>query len=159
MNEKIQIIEQIAGILKDSKYAVLATDGEGQPHASLIGVTWLKGYRQLIFVTYRGTRKHSNISKNGKVAVLVESGNNSISLFHERSVLTAYGHAEEIGLSENDAIIGEHLERHPDLLFLSQSKDCALMSVKIDSYQVVCGVEDVKWLSVDDLNNQNSSID
>ncbi len=154
MNDKIQIIEQIESILKDSKYAVLATDGEGQPHASLIGVTWLKGYRQLIFVTYRGTRKHSNISKNGKVAVLVESGNNSLSLFHERSVLTAYGHAEEIGISDNDAILRVHLERYPDLFFLSQSKDCALMRIIVDSYQIVHGVEDVKWLSMDDLDIQ-----
>lgn len=154
MNDRIQTIEQISDILKDCKYAVLATDGEGQPHASLIGVTWLNSYHQLIFVTYRGTRKHSNISNNGKVAVLVESGNNSISLFHERSVLTAYGHAEEIGLSDNDAILRAHLERHPDLLFLSQSKDCALMRIIVDSYQIVHGVEDVKWLSMDDLDIQ-----
>lgn len=150
MNDKIQIIEQIESILKDSKYAVLATDGEGQPHASLIGVTWLEGFRQLVFVTYRGTRKHSNISKNGKVAVLVESGNNSISLFQEKSVLTAYGYAEEIALGENDEIFHAHQERHPDLLFLSQSKDCALMRIIVDSYQIVHGVEDVKWLSMDD---------
>lgn len=158
MNDKIQITEQIAGILKDSKYAVLSTVGDGQPHASLIAVTWLEGNRQLIFVTYRGTQKHSNISNNSKVAVLVESLNNNISLFHEKSVLTAYGHAEEIGLSEDDAILRAHLERHPDLLFLSQSKDCALMRVNINSYQIVHGVEDVKWLSVDELDNQTPQL-
>lgn len=154
MNDKIQIIEQISAILKDCKYAVLATDGEGQPHASLIGVTWLQGYRQLIFVTYRGTLKHSNISKNGKVAILVESGSNSISKFQERSVITAYGYAEEIGLDENVEILKQHLDRHPDLLFLSQSQDCALIKVNIKSYQIVHGVEDVKWVSLDDLDNQ-----
>jgi nitroimidazol reductase NimA-like FMN-containing flavoprotein (pyridoxamine 5'-phosphate oxidase superfamily) len=154
MNEKIQIIEQISSILKDNKYAVLSTVGDGQPHASIIAVTWLKGYRQIIFVTYRGTRKHSNISNNCKVAVLVESGNNSSSLFQEKSVLTAFGVAEEIRLNENEVIFREHLERHPDLLFLSQSKDCALMHIIVDTYQVVHGVEDVKWLSVDDMDFQ-----
>jgi len=154
MNDKIQIIEQIEGILKDSKYAVLATEGDGQPHASLIAVTWLKGFRQLMFVTYRGTQKHRNITNNGKVAVFIESGSNNISLFQEKSVLTAYGYAEEIVVGENDAIFHAHLERHPDLLSLSQSKDCALMRIIVDSYQVVRGVEDVKWLSVDDLDIQ-----
>jgi uncharacterized pyridoxamine 5'-phosphate oxidase family protein len=152
MNDKIQIIEHIADILKDSKYAVLATEGDGQPHASLIAVTWLEGFRQLVFVTYRGTQKHRNITKNGKVAVFIESGSNSISLFQEKSVLTAYGHAEEIVLGENDKIFQAHLERNPDLLFLSQSKDCALMRIKVDKYQVVRGIEDVKWLTIADLD-------
>jgi len=152
MNDKIQIIEQIEGILKDSKYAVLATDGEGQPHASLIGVTWLKGFRQLVFVTYRSTQKHRNITNNGKVAVFIESGSNNLSIFQDKSVLTAYGHAEEIVIVENNEIFYEHLERHPDLLFLSRSKDCALISIMIDKYQVVRGIEDVKWLTIADLN-------
>ncbi len=152
MNDKIQIIEHIADILKDNKYAVLATEGDGQPHASLIAVTWLNGFRQLVFVTYRGTRKHFNLTKNGKVAVFVERGSNDISLFQEKSVLTAYGHAEEIVLAENTEIFQAHLERHPDLLFLSQSKDCALMLIKVDKYQVVRGIEDVKWLTIADLD-------
>jgi heme iron utilization protein len=150
--DKNQIIKHIADILKDSKYAVLATEGDGQPHTSLIAVTWLKGFRQLIFVTYRGTQKHLNIANNGKVAVLTESGNNNTSLFQEKSVLTAYGHAEEIVLAENDEIFQAHLERHPELLFLSQSKDCAVMRIKIDKYQVVRGIEDVKWLAISDLD-------
>lgn len=154
MKDKIQIIEQISSILKNSKYAVLATDGDGQPHVSLIGVTWLNGYRQLIFVTYRSTHKHNNMSNNCKVAILVEGGCNNISKFQERSVITAYGHAEEIGLNENVEILKLHLEKHQDLLHLSQSKNCALMRITIDSYQVVRGVEDVKWLSVEDLDNQ-----
>jgi hypothetical protein len=29
MNDKIQVIEKIAGILKDCKFAVLATEGDG----------------------------------------------------------------------------------------------------------------------------------
>jgi len=152
MNDKIQIIEHITDILKDSKYAVLATEGDGQPHACLIAVTWLEGFRQLVFVSYRGTQKHRNITNNSKVAVFIERGSNIISLFQEKSVLTAYGHAKEIVLGENDEIFQAHLERHPDLLFLSQSKDCALMRIKFDKYQVVRGIEDVKWLTIADLD-------
>jgi uncharacterized pyridoxamine 5'-phosphate oxidase family protein len=151
MNDKIHVIEKIAGILKDCKYAVLATEADGQPHASLVAVTWFEGFRQLLFVTYRGTRKHINILKNGNVAVLVESANNSTSLLHERSVLTAIGHAEEIELVENDGIFRAHLERHPDLLFLSQSKDCALIRISVHNYQVVYGIEDVEWCTIHDL--------
>ena len=55
-----------------------------------------------------------------------------------------------VRFKENDAIFQEHLTGHPDLLFLSQSKDCALMTVNIKSYQVVRGVEDVKGLYLDD---------
>jgi uncharacterized pyridoxamine 5'-phosphate oxidase family protein len=153
MNDKKQIIEHITEILKDSKYAVLATEGDGQPHASLVAVTWFESFRQLLFVTYRGTQKHRNIIKNGKVAVLIESANNNTSLINERSVLTAFGHAEEIELVKNEGIFRAHLERHPDLLFLSQSKDCALMRIMVDKYQVVRGIENVEWCTIEEMDS------
>ena len=60
----------IEDIFKNSRFAVLATEAEGQPHASLIAVTPMEGFRKLIFATYRNTRKYNNLVHNSKVALL-----------------------------------------------------------------------------------------
>jgi len=43
----------IEDIFKIRRFAVLETEGNGQPHASLIVVTPMEGFRKLIFATYR----------------------------------------------------------------------------------------------------------
>jgi hypothetical protein len=57
MSKLIAIKTYIEDIFKISRFAVLATEGEGQPHASLIAVTPMENFRKLIFATYRNTRK------------------------------------------------------------------------------------------------------
>lgn len=74
MSNLISIKKYMEDIFKTSRFAVLATEGDGQPHASLIGITPIEGYRKMIFATYRNTRKYTNLNNNNsKLAVLVES--------------------------------------------------------------------------------------
>ena len=141
----------IEDIFKTSRFAVLATEAEGQPHASLIAVTPMEGFRELIFATYRNTRKYNNLVHNGKVALLVESIINKSGL-SKSFVLTAFGHVEEIELPEKNKVFNAHLERHPELLTFLQSEECVLVQIKVDTYQVVRGIDDVEWWTIDDLN-------
>jgi len=55
MSKLAAIKTYIEDIFKISRFAVLATESEGQPHASLIAVTPMEGFRKLIFATYRNT--------------------------------------------------------------------------------------------------------
>jgi len=66
-------------------------------------------------------------------------------------VITAYGVAEEISLAANDTALQIHLQKYPELLSFTSEPDCALILVKVDNYQVVQGIENVVWCSVDDL--------
>jgi len=152
MTSLIVIKTYIEDIFKTSRFAVLATEGEGQPHASLIAVTPMEGFRKLIFATYRNTRKYQNLAHNGKVAVLVESIDIKRSGLQESFVLTAFGHVEEIEAAENKMVFEAHLERHPELLSFMQSEDCSLIRIKVDRYQVVRGIDDVEWWTIDELN-------
>jgi len=156
MNKLIAIKSYIEDIFKISRFAVLATEGNGQPHASLIAVTPVDSYRKLIFATYRNTRKYQNLVQNGKVAILVESIDISRSGLKESFVLTAFGHVEEIESAEKNMVFNAHLERHPGLLSFMQSEDCSLVRIKVNSYQVVRGIDDVEWWSIDDLDTSNS---
>ena len=143
----------IEDIFKTRRFAVLATEGDGQPHASLVAVTPMEGFRKLIFATYRNTRKYSNLVRNGKVAILVERIKINSSGLQECTVLTAFGHVEEIKDGEENIVFGAHLGRHPELAAFMKSEDCSLVRIKVDTYQVVRGIDDVEWWTTDDLGD------
>jgi len=152
MNNIISIKNDISEALQSTNFAVLATECDGQPHASLIAFTPLDGYRQLIFATYRSTRKFQNLAQNSKVAILIEGGDAEISGLQEGFVLTAFGRAEEIRVTENEAALKAHLEKHPDLESFLLTADCALVCVTVAAYQVVRGIDDVRWWTISELN-------
>ncbi|MBK6963234.1 MAG: pyridoxamine 5'-phosphate oxidase family protein [Bacteroidales bacterium] len=155
MSKLIETKAYIEKILKSSRFAVLATEGDGQPHASFIAITPMDNYRALIFATYRNTQKYRNLKRNGKVALLVESGNINIEQ-QDSFVLTAFGHVEEIRTEDLKAVFNTHLEWHPDLLSFMQTEDCSLVMIKVDTYQVVRGIDDVEWWSIRDLDIEKS---
>jgi uncharacterized pyridoxamine 5'-phosphate oxidase family protein len=151
MNKQSTIKEFIHGALYNSKFAVLATDDNGQPHVSLIAITPLENYRQLIFATYRNTNKYRNFSHNSKVAVLIESERINNKALKETVVLTIIGYTEEIHKTKNGAAYNAHLNRHPELEDFLHSSDCALILIIAESYQVVFGIDDIRWIKADDL--------
>jgi len=143
--------EYIEDVLKLNKFAVLATESGGQPHASLIAITPFGDFRKLIFATYRNTRKYRNLSHNSKVAVLIERGDVNMKDLQESIVLTIFGHTEEISIAENEVAYQAHLKRHPEMKSFMLSSDCALILVIAQSYQVVYGIDDIMWITADDL--------
>ena len=153
MSNLAAIKTYIEDIFKITRFAVLATEGNGQPHASLIAVTPMAGYRKLIFATYRNTRKYHNLAHNGRVAVLVESIDINRTGLQESYVLTAFGRVEDIEPAEKLMVFEAHLKRHPELLSFLQAADCALMRIKVETYQVVRGIDDIEWWTIDDLDD------
>lgn len=150
MSTPIPIMEYVGGLLKAFRLAVLATERDGQPHASLIAITPVQGFRQMIFATYRKTRKFENLEHNGRVAVLIQGEDPDSSGQQKIFALTAFGHAQEVGISEQEEAAQAHMERHPELMNFLQTADFALIRIKVDAYQIVRGIDDVTWLNVED---------
>jgi nitroimidazol reductase NimA-like FMN-containing flavoprotein (pyridoxamine 5'-phosphate oxidase superfamily) len=153
MKKQSTIKEYIEGILKTSGFAVLATEGNGQPHASLVAITPLGSCRQLVFATYRNTLKYRNIDNNSKVAVLIESKGLNKKDLGERIVLTIIGYIKEISIAENEAACQAHLKRHPEMESFMLSSDCALIMVIAQSFQIVNGIDDIRWITADELDS------
>jgi uncharacterized pyridoxamine 5'-phosphate oxidase family protein len=153
MNKKSTFKEYIKAVLKTSGFAVLATEGNGQPHTSLIAITPFENFRQIIFATYRNTLKYRNLSDNNKVAVLIEGEYLNMKGLKESVVLSIIGHTEEIIIAGNEAPYREHLKRHPEMESFMLSTDCALIRVIAQSYQLVFGIDDVKWITADELDS------
>lgn len=152
MNKETKINEYIGYILSTSRFAVLATEGNGQPHTSLIAITSVENFSQLIFATYRNTLKYRNLRQNNKVAVLVEGEHVNSKGLKESVVLTIIGHTQEINIEENEASFQAHLKQHPELESFMHSPDCALILVITKTYQVVLGIEDIRWITAENLN-------
>ncbi|MDO9256919.1 MAG: pyridoxamine 5'-phosphate oxidase family protein [Bacteroidales bacterium] len=158
MSNLIPIWKYIEDALQTNQLAVLATVSEDQPHASLIAFTPFEGFHQLIFATYRNTHKFRNLAVNGKVAVLIEGKNEEKSGIQNGFVITAYGVADEISLEATNIALQAHLQKYPELLSFTSEPDCALILVKVENYQVVQGIDNVVWCTVDDLDKSKNGM-
>ena len=138
----------ILGVLEQNRFAVLATQRDGQPHASLMAFTPLDGLRLLAFATYRDTVKYASLRKDGRVAMLIEDRAGDTSRPDGRLVLTALGEAVETPEEDRQALIAKHRARHPDLAVFLDSPDCELVRVVVRAYQVVGGIDDVSWYEI-----------
>jgi general stress protein 26 len=153
MNKQDTIKEYIGGLLNTSGFAVLATEGNGQPHTSLIAITPFENFRQIIFATYRNTLKYRNLSNNNRVAVLVEGEYLNIKGLKKSGVLTIIGHTEEISMARNEEPYQAHLRRHPQMESFMLSSDCVLIRVIAQSYQIVSGIDDIRWINAEELDS------
>jgi hypothetical protein len=152
MNKQITIKESIEGALQFCRFAVLATESGGQPHVSLVAITLFGNFRQLIFATYRNTLKSRNLSMNSKVALLIENRNADMKEMQGSTVLTIIGNAEELSLKENEEAYKAHLKLHPEMESFLLSPDCTLFMVIARSFQVVNGIDDIRWITAEDLD-------
>jgi uncharacterized pyridoxamine 5'-phosphate oxidase family protein len=152
MNKTGTIKEYIMGALQSSRFAILATEGNGQPHTSLIAITPFGNFRQIIFATYRDTLKYRNLSSNNKIALFIESEVHNSKSLKQSVVLTIIGHTEEINITENEAVYQAHLNRHPEMESFMLSSDCALILLIAHSYQVVKGVDEIRWITAEELD-------
>jgi uncharacterized pyridoxamine 5'-phosphate oxidase family protein len=151
MSAQTIIKTYIEDALRTNRLAVLATEGDGQPHACFIAITPMDDFEHLIFATYRSTRKYNNLINNGKVAILFENRSTKSLSQPDITVLTAFGIANEVDVAVSDATLQAHLKRHPELESFLLSNNCALFKVKVNSYQVVRGIDDINWWTPDDV--------
>lgn len=146
--EPSDIQDTILRVLERNRFAVLATQRDGQPHASLMAFTPLEGLRFLAFATYRETLKYESIRHDPRVAILVEDRESDPRSSGQRLVLTALGEAIETPEEERHAYIAKHLTRHPGLQNFLSSSECEFIRVAVHAYQVVGGIDDVRWYEV-----------
>ena len=143
--------EELSGLMKkvfiSQRFAVLATQSEGQPYSSLIAFAEADNLRSLIFVTSRDTRKYSNTQANSKVAVLVDSRINQASDLQSAVAITAIGTIGEVSESNRDYLSGIYLSKHPQLADFLYEPSNVLMKVVVTEY-IVATFEGVQSFSI-----------
>ena len=137
--------KEIQRVLDSRRFAILATQSDGQPHTSLMAFTPMDGIRHLIVATYRDTLKYRNLLQDNRVAALIDSRTVSDSAAPQGIVLTLHGIATEVSNADRAAAEQAHLARHPDLRAFLSSPDCVLLRVTVKNYEVVGGIDEVSW--------------
>ena len=143
-----EIQDTIRCVLERNRLAVLATQRNGQPHASLIAFTPLEGLRFLAFATYRDTLKYDSIREDRRVAILIEDRVGDARHPDRRLVLTAAGEAIKTPEGDRQVHMMTHLARHPGLQRFLSSPDCEFVRVAVHAYQVVSDIDDVRWYAI-----------
>ena len=72
-NAMAQVEAEIRALCLEQPFAVLATQGEGQPYTNLISFAVSENLGQLVFSTPAQTRKYNLISKNRKVSLMIDN--------------------------------------------------------------------------------------
>jgi uncharacterized pyridoxamine 5'-phosphate oxidase family protein len=137
--------ELVKRLLASQRFAVIATQSEGQPYSNLVAFAEADNLRSLLFVTSRGTKKYSNTITNKKVAVLVDSRTNEASDLNRAIAITALGTIEEVATVNKDYLSGVYLSKHPQLEDFLHRPSNALMRVAVTDY-IVASFESVRHL-------------
>jgi len=142
---------ELSGLIKrvftSQRFAVLATQFEGQPYSNLVAFAEADNLKSLLFVTSRDTRKYSNTLASKKVAILVDSRTNQASDLNSAIAITALGTIEEVAAENKDYLSEIYLSKHPGLKDFLHKPSSALMKVVVNSY-VVATFDDVRRLLI-----------
>jgi heme iron utilization protein len=139
---------EIGPILRDlfavQRYAVLGTQGAQRVSLNLMAVAATDDLRSLILATERATPKYANLRHDPRVSLLVDSRANQSGDTQTALALTVDGLAEEISGPEREELAQLLLSRHPQLGPFVRSPTCALFRVRVERYELVRGLYDVR---------------
>ncbi len=149
--ETVTVCEEIRALLAGRKFAVLATQSDGQPHASLMAFTPVDDIKRLVFATYRKTRKYESMIKDGRAALLIGCGIEPFEQQRAGLIVTAHGNVSEALSNSRQSMLMSHIQRHPEFEEFFSSPECALIVMEISNYQLVTSTDEVRWYSLDSI--------
>lgn len=138
----------IRELCEGESFAVLATQGSGQPYASLIGFATSEDLTHLVFATPKQTRKYALLEKENRVALLVDNRSSQPDSVNNLSALTIIGRGKILSAQEDKYKWGELLtDKHPYLRDFLASSDTAVVAVEVDKYLYVQRFQEVsEWI-------------
>ncbi|WP_305040994.1 pyridoxamine 5'-phosphate oxidase family protein [Geoalkalibacter sp.] len=135
--------ELLLQLCSGQNLAVLSTEADARPYASLVAVAMTSDLRHLFFATPRATRKYANLSTNPRVALLLDNRTNQVADFSRAAAATVLGVAQELSAQERDKNQAFYLERHPHLAEFAASPSTALFRVRVESIYLVTRFQSV----------------
>ncbi len=139
--------ERIRRLAARERFAVLATQGEGRPYASLIAFALSEDLSAAVFATAQETRKFRLLMDCNRVALLIDTRSGGETDMMKIEAVTATGTAVCLPSGpEWERWAGVLVRRHPQLESFVRSPGTALFRVDIDRYlHVGCFQEVRRW--------------
>jgi heme iron utilization protein len=114
------------------RFAVLATQEEGRPYASLVAYALSSDLGTAVFATPKNTRKYRNIVKTDEVALLLDNRSQE-SPIAKAEAITLTGRAKPLRKGrEREELTALYLAKHQDLKDFVESPSTALVALRID---------------------------
>lgn len=139
---------RIRRLLATQRYAVLATQGDTQPYASLVAFAATDDLRVAVFATPMATRKYRLLSSCDRVALLVDDRPEHPQELMTVEAVTATGHARQVEAGpELERWAALLIGRHPHLAAFVRAPTCALFHVAIVRFFHVSRFQEVRqWV-------------
>ncbi len=144
----------VADLLSTQKTGVLITALDGLPHGALVGFAAAGGWKEILFVTSRNTRKFQAITAGGTVSLVIDNRTNQSEDFFASAALQVRGPAREVG--EDDPAYGTcsraYIDKFPELEWFIEKPTVALAVIEVELIEVVREFQNVYILDMKENN-------
>ena len=142
------VAAKIKRLVQTRPFAVLCTQGEGQPYGSLVAYAMQDDLCHATFTTPIATRKYRLLTECDHVALLIDNRPEFPDDLMKIEAVTATGRAVLVERGEEFERWATLLtERHPYLARFVRSSSCGLFRVEIVRYLHVCRFQEVRqWI-------------
>jgi nitroimidazol reductase NimA-like FMN-containing flavoprotein (pyridoxamine 5'-phosphate oxidase superfamily) len=143
MQTRETVEHDIRQLLQNEQLAVLSTEQQGQPYASLVAFAVTAGLGSLVFCTPKTTRKFSSLANNPRAAMLINNCRNQASDINNAVSVTAVGKAAEVVGTSKEDLSALYLQKHPHLKEFLQAESTALVRIRVQRYFMVRNFQEV----------------
>ncbi len=145
------MIEKMRALVRQKDTCVLATASSGKPHCSLMSYIADADCREIYLVTHTQTKKFKNLQENPWVSLLIDTREeDSRAEIGQKKALTISGVFHRIDPGKKESIRAQFLKKHSQLKELIDDPDAEIISVRVQSFQLLEGVRDSYFATVDD---------
>lgn len=147
-NAKMSLVDHIRALMLEQPYAVLCTQGDGQPYGSMIAFAANQELNTLVFATPVATRKFRFLSESDQVALVVDNRTHFPSNCSSIHAVTATGSAVILEQREpKDEWRQLLIDKHPPMQDFIRAPDTALIRIDILRYLHVTRLQEVfEWI-------------
>lgn len=143
-----QALGRIRTLFDTESLAVLATQKNGQPYASIVAFAVTSDLQQIIFLTPATTRKYEHLTAGPRVAMLINNSRNQAEDIYNAVSVTATGRAMTVEGDDRKRLLRLYLERHPHLAGFAAAPTTAMVSMAVNTYIMVSRFQNVVEIKV-----------
>lgn len=140
--------DQIRALIDEQPFAVLCTQGGGQPYGSLIAYAASDDLLGVAFATPVATHKYRLLYECRQVALVIDSRSQHPDALMQVEAITVTGRAAQLQAGpEFDRWAGLLIARHPQLEAFVAAPSSALFRIDVTRYLYVTRFQDVcQWI-------------
>jgi len=138
---------RLSNVLRNQRIAVLGVSKNDDPYSCLVSFVATEDLRHVIFATMRARKKYRYMQANPRVSLMIDNREHKPTDYTNTTSITIVGVAQEAEGKDRSNYVGLLVKKHPALTDFVESKDSAIMEVKVQDMYVVDNFESVSKIS------------